>query len=153
MDLVDEVIFDTDASLRCRQEALSFLMEHTEGFEGDDAAALASSELQDFNLPDSAASPGGQGSHDVHRGARQNKKKGDRKDTSSASAKSASGNRAGSISLARRQQHARQVDILGEFLLHQLDSRGLRELGVSEATAAHLLVEAAEHLSISGEHY
>ena len=33
LDLVDEVIFDGGASKRVRQEALAFMMDHTEGFE------------------------------------------------------------------------------------------------------------------------
>ena len=33
LDLVDEVIFDGGASKRVRQEALAFMMDHTDGFE------------------------------------------------------------------------------------------------------------------------
>lgn len=33
LDLVDEVIFDGGACKRVRQEALAFMMDHTEGFE------------------------------------------------------------------------------------------------------------------------
>ena len=33
LDLVDEVIFDGGACRLVRQEALSFMMDHTEGFE------------------------------------------------------------------------------------------------------------------------
>ena len=33
LDLVDEVVFDGGASRLVRQEALSFMMDHTEGFE------------------------------------------------------------------------------------------------------------------------
>lgn len=33
LDLVDEIIFDGGACKRVRQEALAFMMDHTEGFE------------------------------------------------------------------------------------------------------------------------
>jgi cohesin complex subunit SA-1/2 len=39
LDLVDEVIFDGESSKRVRQEALAFMMDHTEGFEDDDEGA------------------------------------------------------------------------------------------------------------------
>ena len=134
LDLIDEVIFDADASVRVRQEALLFLMDHTEGF--DDVET----------------------NNDVGNGNEDNTDNQRTRKSTSAKSKSSSKSKLKSkkedeIGLMRRQRAARQLETFTEFIQYQTSR--WRELGdTTEANmmlsnAADMLVEVSSGLSIS----
>jgi hypothetical protein len=115
LDLVDVIVFDADASKRVRQEALAFLMDHTEGFsigEEDSGTGGAGGgegkwdyidDLADLSLAKRGAT-----------GSSSSSTSGKRK--SSGASSSADQSKA----LARRQSVARQLETLTEFAEHHL---------------------------------
>jgi hypothetical protein len=98
LDVVDGIIFDPEASARVRQEALAFLMDHTEGFdeEGQDEAAAL-----DLSMASLTGKP--------------------RKPTKGKGA--AAGRTDEARALERRQQTAQQLETLTEFAAHHLGER------------------------------
>jgi hypothetical protein len=109
---VDLVVFDTEATARVRQEALAFLMDHTEGFDeepGEDGA-----EALDLSL----ASLTGKASK------------------SKSKSTAAAGRADQAKALARRQRTAQQLETLTEFAAHHLGDNFERAHMLAEACLA-----------------
>ena len=100
LDQIDEIVFDSSATLRCRQEALLFVMDHTEGFD-DICNGQLQHHLEDEPPHVEAASK--------KRGAATKKAKRD-SDADSGSL----------LGLAQRQRNARQLETLVEFTAHHV---------------------------------
>ena len=122
------IVFDPQASPRVRQEALAFLMDHTEGFEPvDDEDAEQAGRDQAGNS--GKAGKGG-------------KKRGDKLDAAgSAYAEE-------SKALARRQRCAVQLETLAEFAEHHLLGGGGQWVG-SAGSGAEGLSEISGNLAYS----
>lgn len=96
LDIVDVIVFDELASPRVRQEALAFLMDHTEGFEDDADDAEGQLDLSLASIT----------------GVLTEGKKG--------SGKKAVSKADQARALARRQRTAQQLETLTEFAEHHL---------------------------------
>ena len=105
LDIVDVIVFDELASPRVRQEALAFLMDHTEGFEEE---AEDSEGHLDLSLASITGAITGAG---AITGGAEGKKGAGKKAVSKADQARA---------LARRQRTAQQLETLTEFAEHHL---------------------------------
>ena len=108
LDVVDVIVFDTEASSRVRQEALLFLMDHTEGFEeepGDDQLDLSVATLG---------------------GGKSGANKGKGKAAGQVEVDQAQ-------ALARRQRAAQQLETLTEYAQHHLGESLDRAYMLAEA--------------------
>lgn len=115
MDLVDQIVFDPTASPRTRQEALLFLMDHTEGFEVLD------------DEPDTS------GKDNKLKSSQPSKKK-SKKDSSSREETDES---------AVRKRHAFQLETLAEFAEYHLLKDMTHEDDISaKLTKVDMLAEA-----------
>lgn len=102
LDIVDVIVFDAHASGRVRQEALAFLMDHTEGFDEDPDDADGQ---LDLSLASITGAPSG-----ALGGTAETKKNGKKVVSKTDQAKA----------LARRQRTAQQLETLTEFAEHHL---------------------------------
>ena len=116
LDGVDVIVFDPEASLRVRQEALAFIMDHTEGFEDDAAADGLEGALDQLNLD-----PG------------TNNNSSSKGKKSKAGAKGAQNKTDQAKALARRQRTAQQLETLTEFAEMHLGSLVERSYMLTEA--------------------
>ncbi len=121
LDRVDVIVFDAQASGRVRQEALTFLMDHTEGFDELPAAE-------------------GDAEEEEEEGGNPRSKAGAAKKRLSAAATTAAAE--GAKALARRQRTAMQLETLTEFAEHHL---------VDQLEHSRLLAEACLLLPNYGE--
>ena len=139
LDLVDVMVFDVEASGRVRQEALAFLMDHTEGFDED---AIEGGNNGGGGGEDGDADLGSLSGMTILSPGRA-KAKG----TSKSKAKSSSGGASKadqSRALARRQRTAQQLETLTEFAEHHLGT---------SIEWSHMLAEACLGLRRYGERF
>lgn len=102
--MVDLIVFDDQACARVRQEALAFLMDHTEGFDDEPEDAEGQLDLSLASITGFESVGGGVSS-----------KKGGKKAVVSKSDQARA--------LARRQRTAQQLETLTEFAEHHLGCR------------------------------
>lgn len=119
LDVVDGIVFDTQAGERVRTEALLFLMDHTEGFEDVVGPAIQANDEED---------------------ERSVRSKGKKKTTSGDIVADAG------KALAKRQRTAMQLETLTEFAEHHLEERF--ELSTRLATACLLIPNYGETFEI-----
>lgn len=127
LDVVDVIVFDVEASARVRQEALAFLMDHTEGFDedGDEDAAAVALDLSLASLTGKAT--------------KANKGKG-----------GAEGKADQAKALVRRQRTAQQLETLTEYAAHHLGERyDLAHMLAEACLALRKYGEYTDHPAIS----
>lgn len=114
LDGVDVIVFDPAAPLRVRQEALAFIMDHTEGFEDEDNADSLEGALDLLELERDAT------------GAKNKKRSSKGTGTKADQARA----------LARRQRTAQQLETLTEFAEMHLGALVERSYMLTDACLA-----------------
>lgn len=118
LDGVDVIVFDSAAPIRVRQEALAFIMDHTEGFEDEDNADSLEGALDLLELERDSNGAG----------AAKSKKR---------SSKGGSATKADQArALARRQRTAQQLETLTEFAEMHLGALVERSYMLTDACLA-----------------
>lgn len=121
LDGVDVIVFDPAAPLRVRQEALAFIMDHTEGFDDEDNADSLEGALNLLELE----RHGGDGGN----GAAKSKKRSSKGTGTGSKADQAR-------ALARRQRTAQQLETLTEFAEMHLGALVERSYMLTDACLA-----------------
>eukprot|EP01034_Spumella_vulgaris_P026896 gene26896-33545_t len=111
LDLVDRIVFDSSSSEHVREEALGFLMDHTEGFDNVGLGAGADTTTDDDEDEEEEMSTSSSA----------------RKKRASSGKKTSSGGDGGVRALAKRQRTALQLETFTEFAMHHLEEEDFWE--------------------------
>eukprot|EP01041_Mallomonas_annulata_P007904 gene7904-16177_t len=150
MDRVDEIVFDEDADFRCRQEALLFVMDHTEGFDDTPVTTTATAtatgnsvNVNGGNMEQSMANEmTTKNNNKRSNGAtdKSNKKRKSPSTTAAAAAKNKNVNIdvdiESAVGLARRQRTARQLETMVEFTAYHLEDTVTNERNNKNSSSA-----------------